>query len=212
MPAAFDKTKDIPFFLKTADDIVANSGTASFLSPDPLKFPIVGIASCPRGTGDFRDDISGDYTTGANGIHIKFPTARLKVHLMQHPAEHQRIRLFFAAAVGHETIHFRQDRHPAHIGEPMPVGNPAMSAAQLLADYYSQRRELEAHACQIALLLYFEPPRTAPLHPAAPAEVFATPVGARINRYLQNVAGNPAKQVFDLDLAAEVNRWLQIIE
>jgi hypothetical protein len=209
MTIPFDKDRDIEFFRKSADAIIQKPHLPTHLSQDTQIFPNITIQHNARGPGPFTDDITGGFVSGTTGIIIAFPSSRLPLHIKQNPQERDAIRFYFGAAIAHETIHFRQDRDPAFQNIIMPKCSiSTMDPPELLEQYYMNARELDAHACQIALLLTFQPPRAAPLHPVTSQEVFATAVGRRIDRYLGPVSKDPAKLDFEKTLTEQVNRWM----
>lgn len=119
---------------------------------------------------------------GARGYSLYVPSRReLQRWLRKNSAFEQEIQAFVGAAVIHELSHFREHQQDSDAAQPAgaaPDDDPEIQ----LSNYYSHPLESEAHAAQIAYLLF----RTG----RGADAILSNPVVDRITKRLEPLRGS----------------------
>ena len=135
----------------------------------------------------------GSIPWAAKGFIIKMPqSAALAAYFRRNDGttEYQRL---LASVLFHELIHFRQYRHPAHSNDASPEKPADEKPETLLRTYYSELREVEAHAAQIAFLLG---PSDGGEATTEQNVFYANPVGQRISARLDVLRSGSLSQIY----------------
>ena len=170
--------------------------------------PFVNRGASSLGSGGTPvGNTSGEIPWGAGGFIIAMPQHfAIKKYFGKNPgrAEYESL---LASALLHELVHFRQYRHIDHDCDTAPDELTDKEPETLLKCYYSDPREVEAHAAQIAFLL----------GPASGGEscdaatVFESNlVGRRISARLDALHGGPLAaeyEGFRTKLTDTVSEW-----
>lgn len=203
MACEFDPSIDLPWCRHAADALLQGNDVRAWAG---MPFINRGRTVLPSSC-DPEDFVSGELPWGAKGFILSMPPEeQLRARFRGDLSRTEEFTAFVTATVVHELVHFRQGERPsaARMAPPRRVVT-ATAPAVLLADYYADQREVEAHAAQIAYLLGKR------LRPTRQEEVFAgTRVGLRIAGRLDSLCNGPQEHDYERwrrRLTHQVGRW-----
>ena len=129
------------------------AGGGDYVPPEPDRPFVYRQTSIIKSGGRLEDAIGGSIPWGADGFTISLPASGVVSRELRLAGGRQAFEQLLASALLHELVHYRQFRHVGHAGDTAPAKLADDEPVTLLADYYTDPRELEAHAAQIAFLL-----------------------------------------------------------
>lgn len=178
-----------------------------YIKPEPDRPFVNRHTSVIRSGERLEDAVGGAIPWGVEGFQISLPLSGVVNGELRRTGGRQAFERLLASALLHELVHFRQFRHAAHAADSPPAERTDLEPETLLRDYYTDPRELEAHAAQIAFLLG---PCDA-VGETTESDVFGkTEVGERIEGRLDALVGGPLGDSYDLfraSLTALVAEW-----
>ena len=124
-----------------------------YVPPEPDRPFVYRQTSILRSGARLEDAIGGSIPWGAGGFTISLPASGVVSRELRLTGGRKAFEQLLPSALLHELVHYRQFRHVGHAGDTAPAKLADDEPGTLLANYYTDPRELEAHAAQIAFLL-----------------------------------------------------------